>query len=583
MLFRIGQFVAATAALALVAAGLAVAQPRPLPGDVGPVADGGAFVIQSCGETGSASGWAEIVNNDLLALASGIDCPPSELAPDGQAPDYQHAGLWVGDRLGVDQGYEAVPGDRVELAFTPIAGTVIRRIRLWRSVFKQLDNHWQPYISIGDPNTTPESCDFVVGHQTCGVGGTDWYPYDNNFENDVLAYRDVPNLSASTVAAGVYCRANTDNLCANGYSLPRAEVQILSAFLTIGDNGMPAIDGVIGDGWSGRGWRQGTLPLVAASRDVTGIAATKVYADGSLVATLQRTCRYDRPRPCSDEGGAAVGIPTEGLADGPHRIDVGVVDAAGNETRVRRSESLLIDNAAPAAPVGIGSPQATSGTNSFSIAWSLPADSGTPITAARYQVCQSGSCGDTRTAPSTTSIDGLALPATGAATVRVWLEDQLGHADPLGAATVALTYAPPPVPRDESQQPPAQQPLTPTLPGCALSCGTGAPAPTPTTSTKKASPALKLKTLRRVGRRVTVAGSVDARASGHVTVRYRVRIHGRTRMLTKRVKISRRAFRTTLKLSTALASVRTATVSIAYPGDANTVPQTRTATLRTRA
>ncbi len=590
MLMRIGQIAAATAGLILALIGVAVAQPRPLPSDVGPVAGGGSFVIQSCGETGSATGWSETINNDQTALASGIDCPPSRLAPDSQAPDYQHAGLWVGDRLGVDQGFEAAVGDRVELAFSPVDGTTILRVRWWRSIFKQLDNHWQPYTAIGDPSQVSETCDFVVGHQTCGVGGTDWFAYDGNFANDVLAYRDVPNLSASTLVAGIYCRANSDNVCANGFSLPRAEVQILSAFLTIADGGAPVVDGVDGYGWTGSGWRQGSLPLVVASRDATGIAATKVYADGSLIAIVQRTCRYDRPRPCSDEGGAAVGIPTVGLADGSHQIDVGVVDSASNETRVRRNAPLLVDNGAPAAPVGIGSPQATSNTNNFSVAWLLPADSGAPITAARYQVCQSGSCGEVRAAPSTTRIDGLALPATGAATVRVWLEDQLGHADPESAATLALTYAAPPpsppappAPRDEPQQAPGEQSLTPGLPGCLVSCGRPPAQRPPATQIKKVSPALKLTTLRRVGRRVTVAGTVGARASGRVTVRYRVRIRGRARTLTKRVAIARRAFRTTLMLSPAIAAARSATVSVAYSGDPDTVPQTRTATVRTRA
>lgn len=265
-------------------------------------------------------------------------------------------------------------------------------------------------------------------------------------------------------------------------------------------------------------------------------------------------------------------------------------DSASNETRVRRNTPLLVDNSAPAAPVDIGSPQATSNTNNFSVAWLLPADSGAPITAARYQVCQAGSCGEVRAAPSTTRIDGLALPATGAVTVRVWLEDQLGHADPDSAATLALTYAAPPpsppappAPRDEPQQAPGEQSLTPGLPGCLVSCGRPPAQGPPATQIKKVSPALKLTTLRRVGRRVTVAGTVGARASGRVTVRYRVRIRGRARTLTKRVAIARRAFRTTLMLSPAIAAARSATVSVAYSGDPDTVPQTRTATVRTRA
>jgi hypothetical protein len=245
---------------------------------------------------------------------------------------------------------------------------------------------------------------------------------------------------------------------------------------------------------------------------------------------------------------------------------------------------LLVDNEAPAAPVGLGSLQATSSINGFSAAWSLPADSGTPITAAHYQLCQGGSCGDVRTAASVTGVDGITLPAAGDATLRVWLEDQMGHTDPQRAATIVLTYAPPPAPRDEPQLPPGQQPLVPTLPGCGLQCGTTPTPPTPTPiPVRKASPSMRLTTLLRVGRRVTVGGTVGAHASGRVTVRYRVRIHGRTRALSKRVRIARHRFRTTLTLSSALAAARTATVSVAYPGDSDTVPQTRTATVHARA
>lgn len=587
MLMRIGQIVAATTALALAMAGVAGGQPRPLPDDVGPVAGGGAFVIQSCGETGSAEGWSESINNDRLALASGVDCPPSRLVPGGAANDFQQAGLWVSDRLGADQGVDAHPGDRVELEFDAAAGTQISRLRWWRLIGRRIDPNWTAYTAVGD---SVDTCELGAQH-VCGVGNTDWYPNDHNFGYDAVSYADVPNVATDRIVAGVACRTNPDNICGNGYSLTYAQVMIFSAFLTIADAGAPVVDGISGDGWTGSGWRQGAVPLTVASSDVTGIAATKVYADGSLIAMVQRTCRYDRPRPCTDEGGVAVGIPTVGLVDGAHQIDLGVVDAAGNETRVRRSAPLLVDNAAPSAPVGIGSQQATSNTNYFSVTWSLPADNGTPITAARYQVCQSGSCGEVRTAPSTTRIDGLALPATGDATVRVWLEDQLGHADPQSVATLGLTYAAPPpsppappAPRDEQQQAPGQQPLTPGLPGCLVSCGSAPPTQSPpATQTKRVSPALKLTTLRRVRRRVTVAGTVSARASGRVTVRYRARIRGRMRTLTKRVTIARRAFRTTLMLSPVLAAARTATVSVVYAGDPDTAPQTRTATVRTRA
>jgi hypothetical protein len=91
---------------------------------------------------------------------------------------------------------------------------------------------------------------------------------------------------------------------------------------------------------------------------------------------------------------------------------------------------------------------------------------------------------------------------------------------------------------------------------------------------------LKITTLRRAGSRVVVGGSVSSKASGTVTVRYRVRLHGRTRTLSKRVRIRRRAFRTTLMLARAYAAPRVVTVSVAYGGDLDTTSQTRTSTLR---
>ncbi|HWI70473.1 MAG TPA: sigma-70 family RNA polymerase sigma factor, partial [Baekduia sp.] len=86
-------------------------------------------------------------------------------------------------------------------------------------------------------------------------------------------------------------------------------------------------------------------------------------------------------------------------------------DAAGNETGIDRPTVLKTDNNAPAAPVGLVSPAAVSTVNRFEAHWSLPADSGSPIVAARYQVCQAGTCGAVQTTPSLTGVDGLVLPA----------------------------------------------------------------------------------------------------------------------------------------------------------------------------
>jgi hypothetical protein len=76
----------------------------------------------------------------------------------------------------------------------------------------------------------------------------------------------------------------------------------------------------------------------------------------------------------------------------------------------------------------------------------------------------------------------------------------------------------------------------------------------------------------RTGAKVTVAGTLDKRAGGKVTIAYAQKI-GR-RSLSKRVtaKIAKGRFGATLKLTGALAKARggTATVNVSYAGDAGT-------------
>jgi hypothetical protein len=318
------------------------------------------------------------------------------------------------------------------------------------------------------------------------------------------------------------------------------------------------------------------VPVTLASNDLTGISATRAYLDGRLVAASSRSCRYTRPRPCTDETGATVAVPTTGVADGEHVLALGAVDAAGNEKRVTRSTPLKVDNEAPGAPVGLISPAATSQDNTFSASWSLPADNGTPITGARYQVCQNGACGPVGSTPSPTAVSGLSLPTAGPATLRVWLVDQAQHQNPAAAATLTLSYDPPSA--RTSTQPTTDTP-TPIAPPTVITAPPVTTTPVPPAIAKTAAK-LKLTTLRRRGRTVTVAGTLTSKASGTVTIRYRALIRGRSRTLTKRIPIVRHAFRTTLKLSPSYAAVRTGTVSVAYAGDRDTKSQTRSATVR---
>jgi hypothetical protein len=490
------------------------------------------------------------------------------------------------------------------MSFSAVPETSITRLRYWRAVHKVADpgDHWKPYISVGAASNVIDTCEIGSG-STCTAGADDWFP-----EDDALtvrgAYRDLDGLNADTVIVGLYCTPNEDDVCGSGNSLTRIDVEIFSAFLTISDPAAPILGTPVGEGWTETGWVSGDLALALASMDNTGIAATKVYVDGSVVRTLRRQCSYDRPRPCSDEPVGAVGLSTAAVADGVHQVSLGAVDAAGNETKIERPTALRVDNNAPAAPVGLMSPAPVSTVDRFSVHWSLPVDAGSPIVAAKYQVCQAGACGVVRTAPSLTEVEDVVLPEAGAGSVRVWLVDSLGQEAPSGAGVLNIDYAPEPAqgpaPGEDPSpgSPPAQGSPPPVAPpGPAVPPGStppsaprpvsgGDPSAPPTTAkpVKKPSPALKITSTRVAGRRVTVRGTVSARASGQVTVRFRARARakGKTYTITAHSRIRAKRFQATLTLPHALDRIRSGTATVTYAGDGDTRAESRRATIRRR-
>jgi hypothetical protein len=535
-------------------------QARPTPDAVGPIPGTASLLIQSCGESGFGYGWA-LTRSNPGALDGGVACPPVRGMFPESPLDFSRAGLWLSERLGADGGDpEAHANDHAELTFSPAAGTTVTRMRYWRSIHSYVDDSWKPYIGVGD-GTIIDSCAWTVTSE-CGVGASDWYANDTNPTFDRTSYADVGGLNANAIIVGLRCLgAGPQSVCFTGPLRPFAEAAIFSAFLTISDPTPPIPGAPTGAGWTTSEWAQGTLPLAMSSADNTGIYATRVYADGSLIATLQRACTYDRPRPCTDEPTGAVGLPTETLTDGTHNIQLASVNAAGTETRVSRPTPLRVDNQAPAAPVGLAASTPISAADQFDITWQLPPDAGTPLVAATYQLCRGAVCDPARSTTSPTTITGLSLPTTGSYTLRVWLADELGHTDAAQAASIHLAYSAL-----------GTSGLTPPLPS---------PSPTaPTTTAAKTAASLKLTTLRRTGRRVIVAGSLAASARGKLIVRYRVRQGQRTRTVSKAAVIRSGRFRLTLTLGRTIARSRRATVTVLYAGDDHVASETRTSVLR---
>jgi hypothetical protein len=536
----------------------------------------GSFDLRACGAAGGTSGWTS-TNTSPSSLEAGAECPPvrGHHSPDGTA--LNETGIYVSDRLGVDGGdpHGAPAGAKVEQRFTPAADTTISRLRYWRFVVKADDFNWYPYTAAeGSPRRLLDRCEFQNGSTVCNTGAGDWNATDSSPET-LFSYSDTqtitPDLNATGLTLGITCRATGLVVCGNGGSLNTVQAELFDAIITITDPSAPTVQTPAGLGWTITGWASGTLPLTVASGDNTGIKSTQVLIDGSVVSTVARTCSYTRPVPCSDEPGAAVGIPTAGVPDGMHTVQVRVRDAADNPSTLTRPAQLRVDNQAPAAPVGLNANGPTARfTNRFDVSWSLPADAGSPITAARYQLCDANgaNCGAVQDAPARTWIAGLALPRAGTSVLRVWLVDELGHADPATPAGLTLTYQPP------SSTPPAT-PSTP-LPMPTI------PATTPTVQAPpaKIDPRLRVARVSRTGRRIRVTGTTSTKASGRVTIRYRARIGRRTRTITRAATLRRRGFAVTLTLSRTLARARTGTVTVRYAGDADTRAAAKSSTVR---
>ena len=195
--------------------------------------------MQSCGETGSSYGWTTTLNSNADALATGVDCPPSSRPP-GYPMSFQQAGIWASDRLGNAGGVlEADSGDRAETTFLPLPGTTITRLRYWRAIHIGAEDHYQPYIALSTRSNVIDTC-VIGGQSTCYAGGDDWFPDDATTTNR-SSYRDLTDISASSIIVGLNCTDSDVHTCGNGSSLTHVDAEIFSAFITISDPTPPMV------------------------------------------------------------------------------------------------------------------------------------------------------------------------------------------------------------------------------------------------------------------------------------------------------------------------------------------------------
>jgi len=520
----------ATAAVAAIAATLTLTTPASatlLP--TGPVAGGGAFVIQSCGESGSSQGWAA-TNNATARLETFADCPPAL----GRFPEYPNGRYYTGLHAGGKRGRDSVTlddaqaGDQAELTFTATTGTQITRVRMWREAFKNDDNDWWPYTKAGA--TTIDSCEIVWPQTFCVVGGAGgWVPNgENDMDPGYFSFYDsalpanLPSLSTSTFTVGILCRPQGDSICSNGYLAPDAHVEIYSAFLTLADTSTPTL-GPTSPDWTATTPITSSPAFLVSGTDNSGIRAARLYLDGQQVAEESSACSYDRPKPCTDLlGSGPLGFDPATVSDGAHQLQLAVVDAAGNETRTA-PVTRQVDGTPPPAP------QITTtslGVNSSRVSWQPAADTGpAAASSSAWRLCApDGSCGQPTSGPATSSSNH----SVGSAgwTVRVRLTDAAGRSGP--EASVTLPYTAP----TNTSTTTTGSSTTPTT-----------PTTTTTTPTGKTLTTLRISRPAVTGRTVTITGTVGVTKTT-LTVTLTRKGHKR---ITRRVTASRGKYKVKIR------------------------------------
>jgi len=167
-----------------------------------------------------------------------------------------------------------------------------------------------------------------------------------------------------------------------------------------------------------------------------------------------------RACPTGGPWGRAVALDTATLADGRHTVQLCTQDygqyqglhGTGGETCTQRD--IHTDNTAPGKPAGL---EVTSANQEryldhFGARFSLPPNQGSPIARVHYEV--RNAAGDvvkpkqTLSATNPTALSGLEGPkAPGAYTLRVWLEDQVGHVGAAASAPIPHDTTPPAAPQ----------------------------------------------------------------------------------------------------------------------------------------
>jgi hypothetical protein len=137
-------------------------------------------------------------------------------------------------------------------------------------------------------------------------------------------------LTTSALSLGIACGAPVIHGCwtSDGAGNPLAFLNFKAARVTISDTTRPTLS-ASGPLLAG-GWRHPGDPVVWTARDNVGLRAGRLLLDGRQVGVDAPHCDYTFPAPCPQATARRIAIQTA-VPDGRHTLQVGAVDAAGNQ------------------------------------------------------------------------------------------------------------------------------------------------------------------------------------------------------------------------------------------------------------
>jgi len=268
-------------------------------------------------------------------------------------------------------------------------------------------------------------------------------------------------LSASRFGAAVTCVTTTPGQCRP----LNAGIKVADIHMALEDLSPPPAPGTSGPFVDNAWVRQSPSVTVNGSDQGGGVSVLAVVANGALAGSqdvcseqyVPGTGQTQRMRPCGTSASHTfTGLNTAQAPfhEGANDVYICSVEFGTNANPGVgcATRTVNVDNLAPAQPQGftLAGGSGWRSTNDFDVSWTNPADSGSPLAGAAYEILnQQGQVveGPTFVPGSTASLSNIDVPSPGEYTLRVRTRDSAGNESP--AVTAILRFddtAPAPTP-----------------------------------------------------------------------------------------------------------------------------------------